>query len=89
MIVGGPIHAAERRIVKIGHLFQCRLNTGPKAISPRVSQAGGSPEAVALIAVRVADRELVVGIGVEAETGGVAERNMLLDELRLRLQHEA
>ena len=40
-----------------------------KSISPRISHTSGSADTVAPAAVAVADRELVVGIGVEADIG--------------------
>jgi hypothetical protein len=40
-----------------------------KPTSPRISYTNGSADAVPLTAVSVADGELIVGIGVEADMG--------------------
>ena len=40
-----------------------------QSTSPRISHTSGSADAVAFAAVGVADGELVVGIGVEADIG--------------------
>jgi len=58
-----PGHAGNSDRISFGY----RAKVQPPPISPRISYTSRSADAVALAAVGVADGELAVGIGVEAD----------------------